>query len=162
MHQLQRSWVRSQHPSAQWNLRGGRRSNVDYGTKKKSPKKHLKKGYLSAVLDPSSPQVHGVHTRLQIQAPALHLKYSSRFTVPCFTLTSSVADPGCLSRILIFTHPGSRIQKICCHTFFVASKFHKIFNYFMFELLKEKMWACGRRRHQRRHFISSSVISCSI
>jgi hypothetical protein len=25
--------------------------------------------------------------------------------------TSSVADPGCLSRILIFTHPGSRIQK---------------------------------------------------
>ncbi len=23
----------------------------------------------------------------------------------------SVADPGCLSRILIFTHPGSRIQK---------------------------------------------------
>jgi hypothetical protein len=25
--------------------------------------------------------------------------------------TTSVADPGCLSRILIFTHPGSRIQK---------------------------------------------------
>jgi hypothetical protein len=24
---------------------------------------------------------------------------------------TSVADPGCLSRILIFTHPGSRIQK---------------------------------------------------
>jgi hypothetical protein len=23
---------------------------------------------------------------------------------------TSVADPGCLSRILIFTHPGSRIQ----------------------------------------------------
>ncbi len=43
---------------------------------------------------------------------------------------SSVADPGCLSRILIFTHPGSRIldqktgtkergeKKICCYTFF--------------------------------------------
>jgi hypothetical protein len=28
-----------------------------------------------------------------------------------FTITSSVADPGCLSRILIFTHSGSRIQK---------------------------------------------------
>jgi hypothetical protein len=26
-----------------------------------------------------------------------------------FRLFSSVADPGCLSRILIFTHPGSRI-----------------------------------------------------
>jgi hypothetical protein len=25
---------------------------------------------------------------------------------------SSVADPGCLSRILIFTHPGSRISDI--------------------------------------------------
>jgi hypothetical protein len=31
---LQRSWVRSQHPSAQWNLRGGRWSSVEYGTKK--------------------------------------------------------------------------------------------------------------------------------
>jgi hypothetical protein len=42
---------------------------------------------------------------------------------------SSVADPKCLSRILIFTHPGSRIsdpktatkergeKKISCHTF---------------------------------------------
>ncbi len=27
------------------------------------------------------------------------------------TLVNSVTDPGCLSRILIFTHPGSRIQK---------------------------------------------------
>ncbi len=32
MHQLQRSWVRSRHPSAQWNLRGGRWSSVEYGT----------------------------------------------------------------------------------------------------------------------------------
>ncbi len=36
MPQLQRSWVRSQHPSAQWNLRGGRWSSVEY-SKKKSP-----------------------------------------------------------------------------------------------------------------------------
>jgi hypothetical protein len=34
MHQLQRSWVRSQHPSAQWNLRGGRWSSVENSTKK--------------------------------------------------------------------------------------------------------------------------------
>jgi hypothetical protein len=32
MHQLQRSWVRSQHPSAQWILRSG--SSVEYCTKK--------------------------------------------------------------------------------------------------------------------------------
>ncbi len=35
MHQLQRSWVRSQHPSAQWNQRGGRWSSVENSTKKK-------------------------------------------------------------------------------------------------------------------------------
>ncbi len=41
MHQLQRSWVRSQHPSAQWNLRGGRWSSAEYSTKNKknSPQK---------------------------------------------------------------------------------------------------------------------------
>ncbi len=38
MHQLQRSWVRSQHPSAQWNLRGGRWSSAEYCTKKKFKK----------------------------------------------------------------------------------------------------------------------------
>jgi hypothetical protein len=47
-------------------------------------------------------------------------------------------------RILIFTHPGSRIpypktatkergdKKICCQTFFCSHKFHKIVNYFIF------------------------------
>ena len=56
----------------------------------------------------------------------------------------SVADPGSLSRILIFTHPGSRIRisdpasripdpktaakergekKISCHTFFLVTNF---------------------------------------
>jgi hypothetical protein len=48
----------------------------------------------------------------------------------------SVADPGCLSRILIFTHPGSWIQKqyqkreiekkICYHTFFGVTNFSKL------------------------------------
>ncbi len=37
MHQLQRSWVWSQHPSAQLNLRGGRWSSVEYSTNKSSP-----------------------------------------------------------------------------------------------------------------------------
>jgi len=60
-----------------------------------------------------------------------------------------VADPGCLSRIQIFTHPGSRLQKQqqkrrvkknCCHNFLCSHKFHKIENYFSFEVLKKKIW----------------------
>jgi hypothetical protein len=58
------------------------------------------------------------------------------------------------SRILIFTHPGSRIQKqqqkrgvkkFCCHTILCSHKFHKIENYFSFEVLKKKMWADVQR-----------------
>jgi len=53
---------------------------------------------------------------------------------------SSVADPGYLSRILIFTHPGSRIQKqqqktgakiFFCQTIFCIHKFHKSYYYFI-------------------------------
>jgi hypothetical protein len=69
---------------------------------------------------------------------------------------TSVADPGCLSRILIFTHPGSRIPdpktapkkqrtKFVCHNFLCSHKFHKIANYFSFEVLKKKMWANFQR-----------------
>ncbi len=57
------------------------------------------------------------------------------------------------SRILIFTHPGSRIQKqqqkrgvekfdvipFCSH------KFHKIVHYFSFEVSKKKIWANFQR-----------------
>ncbi len=71
----------------------------------------------------------------------------------------SVTDPGCLSRILIFTRPGSRIpnpgsknsnkregwKKISCHTFLCSNKFHKIVNYFSFEVLKKKIWANFKR-----------------
>jgi hypothetical protein len=48
---------------------------------------------------------------------------------------------------LIFTHPGSRIQKqqqkrgvkkISCHTCLCSHKFHKIETYFSFEVLKKK------------------------
>ncbi len=70
------------------------------------------------------------------------------------------------SRILIFTHPGSRIpdlgsripdpgsknsnkrkrwKKIRCQTFYVATKFNKIVNYFSFEVLKKKIWANFQR-----------------
>jgi hypothetical protein len=68
------------------------------------------------------------------------------------------------SRILIFTHSGSRIpdpgsripdpktatkergeKKISCHTFLCSHKFHKIVNYFIFEVLKKKIWANFQR-----------------
>ncbi len=70
------------------------------------------------------------------------------------------------SRILIFTHPGSRIpdpgsripdsgsknsnkregwEKICCHNFLCSHKFKKIANYFSFEGLKKRIWANFQR-----------------
>ncbi len=60
-------------------------------------------------------------------------------------MLGSVADPGCLSRILIFTHPGSRIQKEqqkrgvkkLLSYLFCSHKFHKIENYFIFDMLKK-------------------------
>jgi hypothetical protein len=71
--------------------------------------------------------------------------------------TISVADPGCLSRIPDPDFYPSRIpdlgspiqkqqqkrevKKISCHTFLCSHKFHKIANYFSFEVLKKKIWA---------------------
>ncbi len=59
------------------------------------------------------------------------------------------------SRILIFTHPGSRIQKqqqnrevkkkLDVKPFYVATKFNKIVNYFSFEVPKKKIWANFQR-----------------
>ncbi len=92
--------------------------------------------------------------------PDLTVSIDTTNTPPSFFLfrktcwqKTSVADLGCLSRILIFTHPGSRIQKqknsskregwktICCHTFFSSHKFHIIENYLILEMLKKKIWA---------------------
>jgi hypothetical protein len=52
---------------------------------------------------------------------------------------------------MIFTHPGSRIhkqqqkrggeKKISWHNFLCSHKFHKIANYFSFEVLKKIIWA---------------------
>jgi hypothetical protein len=74
---------------------------------------------------------------------------------------TSVADPGCLSRIpdpdfypSRIPDLGSRIQKqqqkrkvkkISCHIFLGSHKFHKIVNYVSFEVLKTKMWANFQR-----------------
>jgi hypothetical protein len=65
---------------------------------------------------------------------------------------SRIPDPG--SRI---PDPGSRFpdpktatkergeKKICCHTIFCSHKFHKIENYFIFEMLKKIIWANFQR-----------------
>ncbi len=62
-----------------------------------------------------------------------------------------VADPGCLSRI---PELGSRIQKqeqkrgvnkILSLYLFCGHKFHKIVNYFIFEMLEKKIWANFQR-----------------
>jgi hypothetical protein len=68
----------------------------------------------------------------------------------------SVADPGCLSRIpdpdffpSRIPHPKTatkeRGEKKICHTFLCSHKFHKIENYFSFEVLKKKIWANFQR-----------------
>ncbi len=52
---------------------------------------------------------------------------------------------GCLSRILIFIHPGSRFnngdkrggEKLVFPTFFYSEKYHKLENYFIFEQLRQ-------------------------
>jgi hypothetical protein len=61
------------------------------------------------------------------------------------------------SRILIFTHPGSRIpdpktatkergeKNLMSKPFYVATKFNKIVNYFSFEVLKKIIWANFQR-----------------
>ncbi len=80
----------------------------------------------------------------------LFYRYPSKGRTKCYYISEikvafSVADPGCLSRILIFTHPGSRIpdpgsripdpktaakergeKKLIVITFYVATNFTKL------------------------------------
>jgi hypothetical protein len=85
----------------------------------------------------------------------IYLRDASRFLISCVIQHYYFFFPG--SRILIFTHRGSRIpgpktatkergeKKFCCHNFYCSHKFHKIANYFSFELLKKKVWANFQR-----------------
>jgi hypothetical protein len=91
------------------------------------------------------------------------------------TLMSSLADPGCLSRIPDpdFTHPGSRIpdpktatkerseKKLVVITFYVATNFTKlkIILVFTFQVLKKKIWANFQRNY--RTFYPKIVIKLS-
>ncbi len=61
-----------------------------------------------------------------------------------------IPDPG--SWFLPIPDPGSKkkqqkrgVKKICCHNFLCSHKFHKIANYFIFEVLKKKIWANFQR-----------------
>jgi hypothetical protein len=97
-------------------------------TFKPAPAEHVRSG--------SSSNTDTAH----IRHPPL-LCYSSYFkNIPC--LLASIADPGCLSRILIFVHPGSRIpdpssktatkerseKKFVVLPFFCSHKYHKTEN----------------------------------
>jgi hypothetical protein len=80
----------------------------------------------------------------------LFFQYFCGLLIKKITLFRSVADPGCLSRILIFTHSGSRIQKLknsnkregwkklVVKLFFCSHKFHEIENYFIFKCWRKK------------------------
>jgi hypothetical protein len=77
------------------------------------------------------------------------------------------------SRILIFTHPGSRSsdpgsripdpktatkergEKFFCHTFLCSHKFHKIVNYFSFEVLKKK---CGANFQRNIELFTKKIV----
>jgi hypothetical protein len=78
-------------------------------------------------------------------------EYRSHTPFQCCGSRMFIPDPG--SRI---PDLGSRIpdpktstkergEKNCCLTFFCSHKFHKIENYFIFEMLKKKIWPSFQR-----------------
>jgi hypothetical protein len=90
----------------------------------------------------------------------------TNWSVKHYAKPSSVADPGCLSRIpnpdiypsripdlgSRIPDPGSKNSNkergenfFFCHTFLYSHKFHKIENYFSFEVLKKKIRANFQR-----------------
>ncbi len=56
--------------------------------------------------------IYPVPTELQDRCNIPALLHGIELGTELFSLCSSVADPECLSRILIFTHPGSRIPDL--------------------------------------------------
>ncbi len=76
---------------------------------------------------------------------------------------SGMFIPNPWSQILIFTHPGSRIQngnkkegwkKICWSYLFFSHKFHKTVNYFIFEMLTKKIWV-----NFQRNFLPQKIVT---
>ncbi len=91
--------------------------------------------------------------RISLERNSTSLPKQNNFGISMSWAVLRILDVYLGSQILIFTHHGSRIpdtktatkergeKKICCHIFFCSHKFTKIENYFIFEMLKEKMWA---------------------
>ncbi len=88
---------------------------------------------------------------------------SDHITVRRLLSVNSVADPGCLSRILIFNHPESRFsdpgprtpnpktatkergEKNMLSHLFCSHKYHKIENYFILKCWRKKIWPSFQR-----------------
>jgi hypothetical protein len=56
-----------------------------------------------------------------------------------------IPDPHCLHIPDPKTSTKEGVKKISCHTFFVATNFTKIVNYFIFEMPKKKIWPSLQR-----------------
>ncbi len=87
----------------------------------------------------------GDRTRVTCHRRALYLKsYQDSLYQWC---GSRMFIPDPRSWFLAIPDPGSKTatkergEKISCHNLLCSHKFHKIANYFSFELLKKKIWA---------------------
>jgi hypothetical protein len=47
-------------------------------------------------------------------------------------------------------------KKICCHTLFCSHKFHKIENYFIFEMMKKNIWT---NFHRKKKLFPQKIVS---
>ncbi len=129
MHQLQRSWVRSQHPSAQWNLRGGRWSSVEYSTKKNPPKNIKKKKFFKI----SCHETSGPDSDPQHQ-PFLYSHVPSGAVYPyAFGPPRSAQRCG---TVTIFYGSGSNFLKVMVPFPVPVPTFEKLWFRFRFLLLK--------------------------
>jgi hypothetical protein len=99
---------------------------------------------MDTVVNPPQPGEPSYETwKAEVDTTIASLKRSG---IQCCGSGMFIPDPGCLSRI---PDPGSWIPDpktgTICHTFFCSHKFHKIVNYFIFEMLKKKIWANFQR-----------------
>ncbi len=108
MHQLQRFWVRSQHPSAQWNLRGGRWRSAEYTVvrkkKWKSPPPQKKKINLSAF------------SKANLRSNSLWdalIVFVNNLAVCWCTAVLGWLNIGQLQVPATYSRPNTRLSKVC-------------------------------------------------
>ncbi len=102
----------------------------------------------------SWPTTAGLRSSAWVSSTSCPVSITMQIWTPrsLLVLVTNVADSGCLSRIRDPDFHTSRIpdpktatkergEKIFFfHTFFFSHKFHKIESYFIFEMLKKKIW----------------------